>query len=377
MYEAATFCRELERLGADFYAGVPDTVIQSFCNYVFENPPPGGHVVAANEGGAVGLAAGHYLATGNIPVVYMQNSGIGNAVNPLLSMADAEVFAIPMLLLIGWRGEPGTKDEPQHIKQGRVSRVLFDGMEIPCGIVGPDFDETKRELERAFAAMRKNPGPYALLVRNGCFAPTPAVPAGYPDPGLTREEAIRAVITHFDDRAAFVASTGMGSRELYELREALGQPHERDFLNAGAMGHASMIAAGAAMARRDRTVVCLDGDGALYMHLGALALAPTLPCPNLVHILLNNGVHDSVGGQPNLGQLSDASALARAAGYKLVLDAHDAESLERALAQCDGKNGPVFVEVKLARGFRKNLGRPGIPFAEAAQQFKTFLAAES
>lgn len=376
MYEAELFCRELERLGTDFIVGVPDTVIKNLCNYIFDNPPSGGHVIAANEGGAVGLAAGHYLATGKIPVVYMQNSGIGNAVNPLLSLADAEVFAIPMLLLVGWRGEPGTKDEPQHMKQGRVSRAMFDSMEIPCGVISPDFDETKRELEHAFDAMRKKPGPYAMLVQNGCFAPAPAVKAGYEKPECTREEAIRTIVQSFDSKTAFIASTGMGPRELYEIREVLGQNHERDFLNAGAMGHASMIAAGAAMAKPDRTVVCLDGDGALFMHLGALALIPNLPCRNLVHVLLNNGVHDSVGGQPNLGCLEDAASLARAAGYRRVLAADNEAELKKALAECRGDDGPVFLEVKLSRGFRKNLGRPGIPFPEAAKQFREFLTAD-
>lgn len=375
MYEAAEFCRELERLGSDFYAGVPDTVIMNLCNYIFENPPAGGQVIAANEGGAVGLAAGHYLATGKIPVVYMQNSGIGNAVNPLLSMADREVFAIPMLLLVGWRGEPGTKDEPQHMKQGRVSQALFDSLEIPCGVIGPDWNETKKELERAYEAMRANPGPYALLVRNGCFTPTPAVKAGYAA-GMTREEAIRIIIDCFGDKTAFVASTGMGPRELYELRDALGQPHERDFLNAGAMGHASMIAAGAAMGRPDRTVVCLDGDGAIFMHLGALPLIPTLGCKNLVHVLLNNGVHDSVGGQPNMAAAVDAASLAGDAGYKRIYRTDDADELRKIMLECRSGGGPLFVEVKLARGFRKDLGRPKIPFAEAARQFREFLTAE-
>lgn len=373
MFTAAAFCRELERLGADFYAGVPDTVIQDFCNYVVENPPAGGQVIAANEGGAVGLAAGHWLATGRIPVVYMQNSGIGNAVNPLLSLADADVFAIPMLLLVGWRGEPGVKDEPQHGKQGRVSQALFASMEIPCGIIGPDFTAAKRELEQAFATMRSRPGPYALLIRNGSFEPVPAVAAGRHGDGLTREEAIRIAIDCCDDRTAFVASTGMGPRELYELRTALGQSHERDFLNAGAMGHASMIAAAAAMARPDRTVVCLDGDGALFMHLGALALIPTLPCRNLVHVLLNNGVHDSVGGQPNLGVRLEAARLADAAGYAHVVRTDCADGLRQALAECCTAAGPHFIEVEVVRGFRKNLGRPGIPFPEAARQFQSFL----
>ncbi len=373
MYEASVFCQELERLGADFYVGVPDTVIKHLCNYLTLHAPHGGHIIAANEGGAIGLATGYFLATGKIPVVYMQNSGIGNAVNPLLSLADPDVFAIPMLLLIGWRGEPGIKDEPQHMKQGRVSQAMFESMDIPCGILGPDFDEAKQVLATAFDHMRSKPGPYALLVRNKCFAPVDPVEKNYAGPDMTREQAIQVIINAFDDKTAFVASTGMGPRELYELRDAAGQSHERDFLNAGAMGHASQIAAGIAQAQPGRRVVCIDGDGALFMHLGGLALIPSLGCKKLIHVVINNGVHDSVGGQPNLASSLDACSLARVCGYGQTHQVEHKSKLVDALEQCKKGPGPGFIEVLVARGFRSDLGRPKIPFAEAAQQFKTFL----
>lgn len=373
MYEPAEFCRELERHGVDFVTGVPDTVLEPFCNYVYQNPPKGGHVIAHNEGGAVGLAAGHYLGTGNIPVVYMQNSGLGNAVNPLLSLADNRVYAIPMLLLVGWRGEPGVKDEPQHIRQGEVSQSMLEAMDIPNGVLTPDFDESVKELRRAFEYMKTTPGPYALLVKKNCFTPSPSVPAGYETPRLKREDAIKIIIENIGPTSPVVASTGMGPRELFELREALKQPHERDFLNAGAMGHASMLAFGAALAQPDRRVVCLDGDGALFMHLGALALIPSRKPSNLVHILLNNGVHDSVGGQPNLGEDIDVESLAKACGYMKTARAEDADELQNAVLQCQNEAGPWFIEVRLARGFRNKLGRPTIPFPEMARQFREFL----
>ncbi|MDR1520309.1 MAG: phosphonopyruvate decarboxylase [Planctomycetota bacterium] len=375
MFKAADFCRELERRGVDFCAGVPDTVVENFCNQVFVQPPAGGHVLAANEGGAVGLAAGHWLAAGKIPLVYMQNSGLGNAVNPLLSLADPEVFAIPMLLLIGWRGQPGVPDEPQHLKQGRVTQAILDSLEIPWQILDADFGKTLQVLDQAFRRLRQTPGPYALIAPKGCFEPSPAVPAGHAA-SLTREEAIRAIVAASHPGAAFVASTGMGPRELYEIREALGQGHERDFLNTGAMGHASMIALGAALARPGRRLICLDGDGALLMHLGALAIVPSLPCPNLTHILLNNGVHDSVGGQPNLFASLNAVALARVAGYRTAARAANLAELRVRLAEADG-DGPHFIETILARGFRQDLGRPKIPFAEAARQFQGFLTAKA
>ncbi|MDR3078191.1 MAG: phosphonopyruvate decarboxylase [Planctomycetota bacterium] len=374
MFEAADFCRELERRGIDFHVGVPDTVIENFCNHVFLHPPGGGHVLAANEGGAVGLAAGHWLATGNVPLVYMQNSGLGNAVNPLLSLADPEVFAIPMLLLIGWRGQPGVHDEPQHMKQGRVTRSLLDSLEIPWKVMDPDLGKTLAILDDLLAGLKLRRGPRALIAPRGCFAPVPAVPAGHAGAGQTREEAIRDLVSAFGRDTAFVASTGMGPRELYEIRDALGQGHDQDFLNAGAMGHASMIAAAVALGRPNCDVVCLDGDGALLMHLGALALIPSLGCRRLFHILLNNGVHDSVGGQPNLLAGLDAAGLARVCGYRSASRVSGRNELLTALAECRGKPGPHFLEIRLTRGFRKALGRPQIPFEAAALQFQAFLA---
>jgi phosphonopyruvate decarboxylase len=374
MFAASEFCRELESRGVDFYAGVPDTVVEHFCNHVVAHPPAGGHVLAANEGGAIGLAAGHWLATGGTPLVYMQNSGLGNAANPLLSLADAEVFAIPMLLLVGWRGQPGVHDEPQHLKQGKVTRAMLDGMEIPWRMLDPDLAKTSAILDEAFSAFREKPGPFALVAPKGCFAPSPAIQFRRGGAILAREEAIRAIVAAFaGSRAAFVASTGMGPRELYEIREALGQGHEKDFLNAGAMGHASMIAAGIALAEPDRPVVCLDGDGALLMHLGALALVPSLKCRNFFHVLLNNGVHDSVGGQPTLFSVLDAALLARACGYSAAERAGTRAEIGAFLAGCRPGTGPRFLDVALDRGFRGNLGRPKIPFAEAARQFQSFL----
>ncbi|MCC8181353.1 MAG: phosphonopyruvate decarboxylase [Planctomycetes bacterium] len=376
MFSAARFCEQLQRHGAGVYVGVPDTVIQSFCNYLCTNPPPGGHIIAANEGGAVGLAVGNHLATGLTPIVYMQNSGLGNAVNPLLSLADREVYAIPMLLLIGWRGEPGRKDEPQHLKQGKVTEALLDSMGIPYGIVEADFEQAKEVIDRAFAAIRRDPGPYALLIRNGCFEPSPPADAGYPGTGITREQAIRVVVGNAGP-AAIVASTGMASRELYEIRESLGQDHSHDFLNVGAMGHASQIAAGVALGAPGRAVVCLDGDGALFMHLGGLALIPSLDCANLIHVLLNNGVHDSVGGQPVLSERNDLAELATTVGYSFVYSVEDENSLAAALRESIGNiargGGPHCIEVRLARGFRSDLGRPQTPFTQAARQFADYL----
>lgn len=374
MLDPAAFCDELLRLGAGFFTGVPDTVTRALANRLLERPPPDGHVIAPNEGSAVGLAAGRYLATGRIPVVYMQNSGLGNAVNPLLSLADREVYAIPMLLLVGWRGRPGHPDEPQHLKQGRITSALLDAMEIPHAVLGPDPETAARELAAAFAAMRAVPRPRALLVEPGAFPKGAPLAGGFPGAVFRREDAIRVILREEGPEAVVVATTGMGGRELYEAREALGQPHDRDFLNVGAMGHASMIALGIALARPERRVVCLDGDGALFMHLGALALVPTLAGPNLVHVLVNNGMHESVGGQPTLAGRVRPASLARDCGYSFVRTVGDADALGRALAECRGGAGPAFIEIETAAGYRPDLGRPGIPLAEAGRSLGAFLA---
>lgn len=370
------FHRRLAARGVDFYTGVPDTVLKSLCSYLVDAVPPPGHVTAANEGGAVGLAAGHYLATGRPALVYMQNSGIGNAANPLLSLVDRDVYAIPMLLAIGWRGEPGVKDEPQHLKQGRLTTPILDCLEIPWGVLDGDEGGAEAELDKAFASFKRSPGPYAFVIRNKAFAPyaprsgqTAAAPAD-----MTREAALAVVREACGDRAALLGSTGMGARELFEIGDRAGGDVKRLFLNVGAMGHCSQIAAAVALARPERPVVCLDGDGALFMHLGVLPVISGLRPRNLLHVALNNGIHESVGGQPTpLPDLSLAG-LASASGYPLVRRAESMDGLRRALAEWNGTNGPFFLEVLIRPGFRADLGRPTWMPVQAKEAFMGFLA---
>ena len=374
MYKASDFCQELARLGSDFYTGVPDSVLKGLCNFLNSHPPKGGHIQAANEGGAIALAVGRYLATGRIPVVYMQNSGLGNAVNPLLSLADAEVYAIPMLLLIGWRGEPGGKDEPQHMKQGRITLDVLDTLGIPYGIAGLDWPQTVFELEMAYTAMRHHSHPYALVVQKGCLENEPSFAAAAPAPdALTRDTAIRVLVECADDNTAFIASTGLASRELYDIRTKSGEGHERDFLNVGAMGHASMIALGIAGAQPGRRVVCLDGDGALLMHMGSLPIIGQQAPANLTHVLLNNGVHDSVGGQPNAVGVIDPAEVAAACGYKRIFQATSEHGLRETAGAALSVPGPVFWDVRLTGRGHGQPGRPSIPCATMAQQFGDFL----
>jgi len=341
MVDVLNFARCLEENGIDFFTGVPDSLLKSFCAHVTDTCGAR-HVIAANEGGAVGLAAGHYLATGRLALVYMQNSGQGNAVNPLASLADPDVYSIPMVLLVGWRGEPGVKDEPQHVKQGKVTVSLFETLGIPTEIL-PDDDEsaadvTQRMVEKAKAELR----PVALIVRKGLFAEYKLQNKKPDIAALPREQAIEDVLKSLPGGAVVVSTTGMISREVYETRERLGQDHSRDFLTVGSMGHASMIALGIARAQPDRMVFCLDGDGASIMQMGNMAIVGQSGCGNLTHVVFNNAAHDSVGGQPTVGGSVDLSAIAASCGY-------------------NRPGAPVFREVKVAKGARKDLGRPKEP----------------
>ena len=341
MIEPGLFVNTLREAGVDFFTGVPDSLLKNFCAYVTDNCGAD-HVIAANEGGAVGLATGHYLATGRPALVYMQNSGQGNAVNPLASLADPDVYSVPLVLLVGWRGEPGVKDEPQHVKQGKVTLSLFETLGIPTEVL-PDDEAAACQLARAqVARARAESRPVALVVRKGLFADY-ALQNKKPDiAALRREEAIEAVLSEMGDDAVVVSTTGMISREVYEIRERLGQGHARDFLTVGSMGHALMIALGIAKAQPARPVFCLDGDGASLMHLGNLAIAGQSGCANLTHIVFNNAAHDSVGGQPTVAGQVNLPEIARQCGY-------------------NRPGAPTFREIRVAKGARKDLGRPKEP----------------
>lgn len=359
--QASLLLKTCEKHGISFFTGVPDSLLKALCDELFDRFGTDGdqHIVAHNEGGAVALCAGHYLATGKPGLCYMQNSGIGNAVNPLASLMDPDVYSIPCLLIIGWRGEPGVKDEPQHVKQGKITLGLLDLMGIPYRIISPetsdeafqeDFDELFSEMSGGKTA--------AFVVRKGALKSgcNPHYGNNYT---LTREKAAGRILASAQPDSIFISTTGKLSREVFELRESRGEGHSRDFLTVGSMGHAGMIALRIAVEKPGRTVWCLDGDGACLMHLGALPLIGQSRPNNLIHIVINNGAHETVGGMPVCSGSLDIPAIARASGYSMVLTADSEESLDRALAETAArKTGPVLIEVRCACGSRKDLGRP-------------------
>lgn len=357
MTEPKFFIEYLEKKGLSFFSGVPDSLLKDLCAYITGNCPPEKHIIAANEGAAVGLAAGYYLATGKPGVVYMQNSGTGNAINPLLSLADSDVYSIPMLLIIGWRGEPGIHDEPQHVKQGKVQEALLSSLGYRYEIMGADSNSVMIQMESIISEMNEKKTPVVLLVRKGSFAEY-TLPSVKENPySMTREDAIKVVLSASQKTDLFVSTTGMASREIYELREASGEGHASDFLTVGSMGHALMIASGIALFQK-KTVYCIDGDGAAIMHLGSLGIAANIAPKNLRHIVINNGAHDSVGGQPTIGYSLPFPAIAKDLGYKNVFQATNSSEIEASLKKMSECEGPSFLEIRVRGGARKNLGRP-------------------
>ncbi len=348
-----------EILGAEFYAGVPDSLLRPLCDYLMDafGTDPRRHMIAVNEGSAAALAAGYHLATGKVPVVYLQNSGEGNLVNPAASLLHRQVYGIPVIFVVGWRGEPGVRDEPQHVFQGEVTLKLLEDLGIPAFVIGPETgDEEVREAMAGFRPLLAEGRDAAFVIRKGglTYGKKRTYRNGY---GLRREEAIRQIA-----RAAggdpIVSTTGKASRELFEIREALKQDHGRDFLTVGSMGHASSIALGVALHRPQERVWCLDGDGALLMHMGAMAAIGQGRPRNLIHIVLNNAAHESVGGLPTAAGGLDIPAIARACGYPCALTAETAGVLDEALREAKARQDLCLIEVKCAIGARPDLGRP-------------------
>ena len=358
MIRPSFFYDTLKDSGIDFYAGVPDSLLKNLCAYITDHADAAHNIIAANEGGAMGLAAGHYLASGQIPVVYMQNSGEGNIINPLASLTDPDVYNIPVLLVIGWRGKPGVHDEPQHVKQGKVTTGLLNIMGIDYTVLSKEEDKAKIQIKKAVAYMQATNNCYALVVEKDTFDTYTLKNIEKNDLTMSREEAIQTVASVLGDKDVIVSTTGMISRELFEYRTAMNEGHERDFLTVGSMGHASQIALGIALAKQDRRIWCFDGDGASIMHMGNMAITGSKGAANYVHVVFNNGAHDSVGGQPTVGLKIDLPAVARAVGYKTVYSVETKEYLKELLDKVKTQDGPVFLEIKVKKGNRKDLGRP-------------------
>ncbi len=366
------FIEALREKGIDCFAGVPDSLLKNICAYITDHFDAAHNIIAANEGAAVGLAAGHYLATGQPACVYMQNSGEGNIINPLASLTDQEVYNIPVLLLIGWRGRPGVHDEPQHVKQGKVTTGLLNVMGVNYEVLSKEEDKAAKQIEKAAKALA-NKEVFALVIEKDTFEDYKLQNVEVNDLTMSREEAIQTVAAALGEKDCIVSTTGMISRELFEYRAAMNQGHERDFLTVGSMGHASQIALGIALAQPERRVWCFDGDGAAIMNMGSMAIVANKAPKNYVHVVFNNGAHDSVGGQPTVGLKIDLPAVAKAVGYKATYSVDSKAELGSVLAKVNTFESPVLLEIKVKKGNRKDLGRPTTTPIQNKEALMTFL----
>ena len=365
-----------EIIDSDFYTGVPDSQLKPLCNYLMDRYgiDPQHHIIAANEGNCVGLAAGYHLATGKVPVVYMQNSGEGNIINPVASLLNEKVYAVPMIFIIGWRGEPGIHDEPQHIYQGEVTVKLLDDMGIGSFIISPDItDDEVAEAMKGFRKLLEQGKDVAFVIRKGALTDAPDVE--YRNSNIMlREDIIRHIVS-VSGKDPIVSTTGKASRELFEIREANNQSHKYDFLTVGSMGHSSSIALGVALNKADKKIWCIDGDGAVLMHMGAMAVIGVNKPSNFVHIVINNGAHETVGGMPTVANDIDIVGVARSCGYPNAVCVDNFALLDEELKKAKSRDELSFIEVKCSIGAREDLGRPTTTAIENKERFMNYVNA--
>lgn len=366
--------RLVEIIGSDFYTGVPDSQLKALCNYLMDEYgiDPKHHIIAANEGNCTALAAGYHLATGKVPVVYMQNSGEGNIINPVASLLNDKVYAIPCIFVIGWRGEPGIHDEPQHIYQGEVTVKLLDDMGIKSFIIGKETTEEELEdVMKEFNQILAEGKNVAFVVRKGGISYDGKVEYKN-DNVMVREDIIKHIIK-VSGEDPIVSTTGKASRELFEARVANNQSHKYDFLTVGSMGHSSSIALGVAINKPETKIWCVDGDGAVLMHMGSMAVLGANAPKNLVHVIINNGAHETVGGMPTVAANIDLVGIAKACGYKNAVCVDTFEALDRELINAKNRNELTMIEVKCSIGARDDLGRPTTTARENKEGFMNYL----
>lgn len=364
----------VEIIGSDFYTGIPDSQLKALCNYLMNiyGVDPEHHVIAANEGNCTALAAGYHLATGKVPVVYMQNSGEGNIINPAASLLNDKVYAIPTVFIVGWRGEPGLHDEPQHIYQGEVTVKLLEDMDIRTFVIGKDT--TDGEVEAVMADFREvlaKGKDVAFVIRKGAISYDGKVKYEN-DSTMLREEIIQHIVKASGEDP-IVSTTGKASRELFETRAANAQSHKYDFLTVGSMGHSSSIALGIAVNKPNTRIWCVDGDGSVLMHMGSMAVIGANAPRNMVHVVINNGAHETVGGMPTVASKIDLVAIAKACGYPNAVCVDTFEALDAELEAVKARNELSLIEVKCSIGAREDLGRPTTTALENKQNFMEYL----
>ena len=363
----------LKQKNINFFTGVPDSLLKDFCLLLDESISEDRHIIAANEGNAIALASGYHLSTGELPLVYMQNSGLGNAIDPILSLCDTEVYSIPILLLIGWRGEPGLLDEPQHIKQGKIQNDLLSTLDIPYEIISRNERQINKKISNIINIAIEQNRPVAVVVKKGTFDENKSIMKSQKHDLMSREDSLKIILNSIPQKSIIISTTGKTSREIFEIREQNNESHEQDFLTVGSMGHCSSVALGIAISNPKSRVICIDGDGAMIMHMGSLSTVGKLKPKNFYHILINNQVHESVGGQFTSAKNINISKLANANSYNKVNFVDNKNILPSILNKFFNKPGPNFLEVKIKPGARKDLGRPTIDPITNKNTFMKFI----
>ena len=372
--EPKKFFYLLKKNDINFFTGVPDSLLKDLCLCIDDIAQENNHIITPNEGNAIALASGYHIGTGSVPVVYMQNSGLGNAINPLLSLCDEKVYSIPMLVIVGWRGEPGTTDEPQHIKQGEIQLDLLRSLQIQFNIISKNDRNIEKKINEAINYIKKKNAPFVICVKKQTFEKYKKISKkNLKEHLLTREEALSIILSSLPENSIVVSTTGKTSREIFEIRNQNGELHNKDFLTVGSMGHCSSIALGIALSNPNRKIFCIDGDGSLIMHMGSLAMIGELAPENFNHILINNFVHESVGGQPTSAKSINFKKLIKSNKYNSYKKSESKSSIKKNMHYLLDNDGPNFHEVISKPGSRKNLGRPTISPVDNKKNLMNYL----
>lgn len=355
MISCEKFAESCLSLGLKNATGVPDSTFKGFISYVTWSGRFS-HIIASNECEAMGIAAGIYLAEGKPALVYMQNSGFGKTVNPYTSLFAKEIYSIPAVLLVGWRGKPGIKDEPQHSMMGRVMLPLMKDLDLPYTIL--DENTWEKDLTECYNMAVNESRPCALVVSPDLFEDYRQTDGRVSKNTLKREDALKVIVDELGEKAAFISTTGKASRELFELRKNAGKQDHADFYTVGSMGCASSIGLGVALSSPGKQVVVIDGDGATLMQMGTLATIGSRKVPNLLHIVIDNNAHDSTGGQPTVSDSVDFAEVAKACGYSEAYTVDNEKMLRELLVKTRNAPSLKMIVIKCKAGSRADLGRP-------------------
>lgn len=354
MIKVKSLINTLKKNKSDFFTGVPDSVLKEL-SFELQNKTKKNHIIASNEGSAISIGIGHYLSTKKIPTIYMQNSGLSNALNPLISIAHPKVYSIPLILIIGWRGSPRIKDEPQHNVKGKITENLLKLLNIKYTIVRNDKDLKK--FDKQIKDAKKNNSIVACLIEQGTLEKNNKKIKQKDYFKLDKETFFKTLLEITDNKSKIISSTGYNSREIMHIRQKYQLRKSQDFYMVGGMGHTASVALGYSLTTKKKTI-CIDGDGSLLMHLGSIKTAGTFASKNFKYILLNNNTHDSVGGQSTYANQINFEKLSNSLGFKKYYSIKDNQNLKKTLKQFLSGNGLKFLEVKVTNSKIKNLPRP-------------------